>query len=118
MLKKLQFQLFLTLGFWLSAIVSGIAQTYPVTISTQITQPSPIYLSNYADATTINSPIKVQIALNDLTISNRQIRLKCYFQGQSISLMTNDFVVGARNLFVEGGVPLHLTHVDLAPYFE
>lgn len=118
MLKKLQFQLFLTLGFWLSAIVSGIAQTYPVTISTQITQPSPIYLSNYADATTINSPIKVQIALNDLTISNRQIRLKCYFQGQSISLMTNDFVVGARNLFLEGGVPLQLTNVDLAPYFE
>lgn len=118
MLKKLQFQLFLTLGFWLSAMVSGIAQTFPVTISTQITQPSPIYLNNYADATTINSPIKVQIALNDLTISNRQIRLKCYFQGQSISLMTNDFVVGARDLFLEGGVPLQLTNVDLAPYFE
>ncbi|TDX11690.1 fibronectin type III domain-containing protein [Flavobacterium sp. S87F.05.LMB.W.Kidney.N] len=118
MLKKLQFQLFLTLGFWLSAMVSGIAQTFPVTISTQITQPSPIYLNNYADATTINSPIKVQIALNDLTISNRQIRLKCYFQGQSISLMTNDFVVGSRDLFLEGGVPLQLTNVDLAPYFE
>lgn len=117
MLKKLQFQLFLTLGFWLSAIVSGIAQTYPVTISTQITQPSPIYLSNYADASTINSPIKVQIALNDLTISNRQIRLKCYFQGP-ISLMTNDFVVGAHDLFLEGGVPLQLTNVDLAPYFQ
>lgn len=118
MLKKLQFQLFLTLGFWLSAMVSGIAQTFPVTISTQITQPSPIYLSNYADATTINSPIKIQIALNDLTISNRQIRLKLYLQGQSISLMTNDFVVGAHDLFLEGGVPLQLTNVDLAPYFE
>ncbi|MCV2486985.1 fibronectin type III domain-containing protein [Flavobacterium sp. SH_e] len=118
MLKKLQYQLFLTLGFWLSAMVSGLAQTYPVTISTQISQPSPIYLSNYADATTINSPIKVQISLNDLTISNRQIRLKCYFQGQSISLTTNDFVVGARDLYLEGGVPLQLTNVDLAPYFE
>lgn len=118
MLKKVQFQLFLTLGFWLSAMVSGIAQTFPVTISTQITQPSPIYLNNYADATTINSPIKVQIALNDLTISNRQIRLKCYFQGQSISLMTNDFVVGAYDLFLEGGVPLQLTNVELAPYFQ
>ncbi len=118
MLKKLQFQLLLTLGFWLSAIISGIAQTYPVTISTQITQPSPIYLSNYADASTINSPIKVQIALNDLTISNRQIRLKCYFQGQSISLMTNDFVVGAHDLFLEGGVPIQLTNIDLAPYFQ
>ncbi|MBF4463899.1 polymorphic toxin-type HINT domain-containing protein [Flavobacterium sp. LC2016-12] len=118
MLKKIQFQLFLTLGVWLSVIVSGLAQTFPVTISTQITQPSPIYLNNYADATTINSPVKVQIILNDLTISNRQIRLKCYFQGQSISLMTNDFVVGAHDLFLEGGVPLQLTNVDLAPYFQ
>jgi predicted Zn-dependent protease len=94
------------------------AQTFPVTISTQLTQPSPIYLNNYADASTINSPIKVQLILNDLTISNRQVRLKCYFQGNGISLVTNDFVVGARPLHLEGGFPLQLTNIDLAPYFQ
>jgi hypothetical protein len=78
----------------------------------------PIYWSNYADATTSNSPIKIQIVLNDLTISNRQVRIKCYWQGNGISFMNNDFVVGSQPLFLEGGVPLQLTNVNLAPYFE
>ncbi|WP_456315328.1 fibronectin type III domain-containing protein [Pseudomonas shirazensis] len=115
MLKKLHL-----LVFFVCALIgfSSNAQTFPVTISTQILQPSPIYLSNYADATTINSPIKLQLVLNDLTISNRQVRLKIYFQGNSISFASNDFVVGARPLYLEGGFPLQLTNVDLAPYFE
>jgi len=98
--------------------ITGFSQTFPVTISTQINQPSPIYWSNYADATTSNSPIKIQIVLNDLTIANRQVRIKCYWQGNGISFMNNDFVVGAQPLFLEGGVPLQLTNVNLAPYFE
>ena len=113
---KLNHLLF-TFAFWLMAL-TGFAQTFPVTISTQINQPSPIYWSNYADATTSNSPIKIQIVLNDLTISNRQVRIKCYWQGNGISFMNNDFVVGAQPLFLEGGVPLLLTNVNLAPYFE
>lgn len=115
MLKKLHLNLLLLcslIGF------GSYAQTYPIAVNTQITQPSPIYLSNYADATTINSPIKVQLVLNDLTISNRQVKLKIYFQGNGISFTTNDFVVGARPLYLEGGFPLQLTNVDLAPYFE
>lgn len=113
---KLNHLLF-TFAFWLMGL-TGFAQTFPVTISTQINQPSPIYWSNYADATTSNSPIKIQIVLNDLTISNRQVRIKCYWQGNGISFMNNDFVVGAQPLFLEGGVPLQLTNVNLAPYFE
>ena len=115
MLKKLQLFVFFVcalIGF------SSTAQTFPVSVTTQILQPSPIYLSNYADATTINSPIKLQLVLNDLTISNRQVRLKLYFQGNSISFSSNNFVVGARPLYLEGGFPLQLTNVDLAPYFE
>ena len=115
MLKKLHLNLLLLcslIGF------GSYAQTYPIVVSTQITQPSPIYLSNYADATTINSPIKMQLVLNDLTISNRQVKLKIYFQGNGVSFTTNDFVVGARPLYLEGGFPLQLTNVDLAPYFE
>jgi len=115
MLKKIYLYLLL-----LSSFVSfeSYAQSYPISVSTQIKQPSPIYLSHYADASTINSPIKIQIVLNDLTISNRQVKLKIYFQGNGISFNTNDFVAGARPLYLEGGVPLQLTNVDLAPYFE
>ena len=115
MLRKLHLYLLL-----LSSLIGfgSYAQTYPISISTQIKQPSPIYLSHYADPTTINSPIKIQLVLNDLTISNRQVRLKFYFQGNGISFTTNDFVAGARPLYLEGGIPLQLTNVDLAPYFE
>lgn len=115
MLKKLHLNLLLLcslIGF------GSYAQTYPIAVNTQITQPSPIYLRSYADATTINSPIKIQLVLNDLTISNRQVKLKIYFQGNTVSFTTNDFVVGARPLYLEGGFPLQLTNVDLAPYFE
>jgi hypothetical protein len=104
--------LFLVLGTQVS-----YAQTYPVTISTQLTQPSPIYLSNYANTTSINSPIKVQLILNDLSIMNRQVRLKCYFQG-AVSFVTNDFVVGAAPIYLEGGFPTQLTNVELGSYFE
>lgn len=100
-------------GFGLSAYT----QTYPVTISTQLTQPSPIYLSNYANTASINSPIKVQLILNDLTIMNRQVRLKCYFQG-AVSFVSNDFVVGVSPIYLEGGFPTLLTNVELGHYFE
>jgi A nuclease family of the HNH/ENDO VII superfamily with conserved AHH/Fibronectin type III domain len=96
----------------------GFGQTFPVTINTQFTQPSPIYLRNYADATTINSPIRIQLTLNDLTISNRQVRLKFYLQGSGISLMSNDYVVGASPLYLQGGFPTQLTNIELTPYFE
>jgi hypothetical protein len=116
MQKKLHTYLLLALAFWLLPF-SAYTQTYPVTISTQLTQPSPIYLSNYANTASINSPIKVQLMLNDLTIMNRQVRLKCYFQG-AVSFVSNDFVVGASPIYLEGGMPTLLTNVELGPYFE
>ncbi|TRX33228.1 fibronectin type III domain-containing protein [Flavobacterium sp. ZT3R18] len=112
MLKKLHICLLL-----IAYCLTGQAQTYPVTISTQLTQPSPIYLSNYANTASINSPIKVQLILNDLSIMNRQVRLKCYFQG-AVSFVTNDFVVGAAPIYLEGGFPTQLTNVELGSYFE
>lgn len=115
MIKKLHLYLLLLCSL---IGLGSYAQTFPIRITTQITQPSPIYLSNYADANTINSPIKIQLVLNDLTISNRQVRLKIYFQGNGIAFNTNDFVVGAKPLYLEGGFPLQLTNVDLAAYFE
>jgi hypothetical protein len=113
MLKKLHIYLLL-----IAYCFTANAQTYPVTISTQLTQPSPIYLSNYANATTLNSPIKVQLILNDLTIMNRQVRLKCYFSGSGASFVSKDYVIGTQPLYLEGGFPTQLTNVELAPYFE
>ena len=96
----------------------GQGGTFPVQIIPQVTPPPPIYLSNYADESTINSPLRVQIILNDLNIQSREVRLKAYFQGSGLTFQSNDFVTGATPLFLEGGVPLILTNVELAPYFK
>lgn len=99
-------------------MIGVFAQNFPVQVIPQATPPPPIYLSNYADASTVNSPLRVQIILNDLNIQSREVRLKVYFQGSGLTFESNDFVTGASTLFLEGGVPLILTNVELAPYFK
>jgi hypothetical protein len=116
MLNKLKEFLFIL--FIAVSTLAGHAQTFPVTIYSQFTYPTPIYLSNYANRTTINSPLKVQLMLNDLTISNRQVRLKLYLSGSSGSFMSKDFVIGAQPLYLQGGFPLQLTNLELGTYFE
>lgn len=97
---------------------SMIGQQYPVQLLINIQAPAPVNLYNYADDTSLNSPITVQIFLNDLTISNRQIKLKTYFEGGSIQFQSKDFVLGAENLFIDGGIPLMLRNTELAPYYK
>jgi len=98
--------------------VFAFSQNFPVQVIPQTIPPAPIYVSNYADASTLNGPLRVQIILNDFEVANRQVRLKTYFTGSGLSFQSNDMVVGASPLFLEGGVPLVLTHVELAPYFD
>lgn len=98
--------------------VMGFSQSFPVQVIPQATPPPPIYLSDYADASTLNGPLRVQLILNDFEVANREIRLRAYFEGGNISFRSNDVVVGADQLFLEGGIPLVLTHTELAPYFR
>ena len=98
--------------------VLTFSQSFPVQVIPQALPPAPIYVSDYADASTVSSPLRVQIILNDFEIANREIRLKTYFTGSGLNFQSNDIVVGATPLFLEGGIPLVLTNVELAPYFE
>ena len=94
------------------------AQSFPVQVVAQAVPPAPIYFSSYSDAGTVNGPLRVQLVLNDLGISDREIRLKAYFEGNGISFQSNDVVSGAGPLFLEGGIPLVLGNTELAPYFR
>ncbi|MDO6808360.1 fibronectin type III domain-containing protein [Zobellia galactanivorans] len=117
---RLQTVLFHALFFFLLTLtcLPATAQSFPVQVIPQVTPPAPIYFSDYADATTLGSPLRVQIILNDFEIANREIRLRTYFEGGGISFHSNDVVLGAEKLYLEGGVPLVLTNVQLAPYFS
>ncbi len=114
-MKKLW--LFVTLCMHTLFVVAQ-SQSFPVQVIPQAIPPAPVVFSDYADNTTINSPLRVQLILNDFTITNREVRLKAYFEGNGISFRSNDNVSGAASLFLEGGIPTVLTNVELAPYFR
>ncbi|MBC6997701.1 fibronectin type III domain-containing protein [Cytophaga sp. FL35] len=105
--------LFLTFNYTIAT-----AQSFPVQVIPQVTPPPPIYFSEYANESTVNSPLRVQLILNDFEIVNREVRLRVSFEGSGISFQSKDLVTGASPLFLEGGVPLVLTNVELAPYFR
>ncbi|MFC4095521.1 fibronectin type III domain-containing protein [Euzebyella saccharophila] len=99
-------------------LTTATAQSFPVQVIPQVTPPPPIYFSEYANENTVNSPLRVQLILNDFEIVNREVRLRVSFEGSGISFQSKDLVTGASPLFLEGGVPLVLTNVELASYFR
>ncbi|RZS93565.1 fibronectin type III domain-containing protein [Aquimarina brevivitae] len=110
-------KLIITLGIAMLS-VCGYGQLFPVQVTPQNIPPNPIYLSDYSNTNVLSDRLKVQLVLNDLSVSDLQVRLKVYIQGEGINAQSNDFVVGAPPLTLEGGRPLQLGSVDLAPYFE
>ena len=113
-MKKYIIALFLIL----CSIIYVNGQRYPITVVPQVIQPAPVNFFNYADAKILNGPLRVQLLLNDITISNEQIRLKVSFAGNGITFESRDVVIGASSLFIDGGIPLILNNAELAPYFE
>ncbi len=94
------------------------AQRFPINVIPRVNPPAPVNFYSYADAGTINSPLRVQLLLNDITVNDRQISLRVSFQGNGINFQSTQFVSGAPTLFISGGTLLELTNAELAPYFE
>jgi len=89
-----------------------------VQVIAQATPPAPTNFSDFANPSALNGPLRVQIVLNDFQISDRQVRLQVAFNGNGIGFQSNENVIGATPLFLEGGIPTVLDHTLLAPYFE
>ncbi|RZS98983.1 DNA/RNA non-specific endonuclease [Aquimarina brevivitae] len=94
------------------------AQNFPIRVTAQALPPYPTAISGYANANVINSPLRVQLVLSDITASSREVRLRIAIEGNGISATSAAVVVGAPTLILDGGVPLNLTLADLAPYYE
>ncbi|CAL2094929.1 NAD(+)--protein-arginine ADP-ribosyltransferase [Tenacibaculum sp. 190524A05c] len=92
------------------------AQTLPVQVTPQLIPPHSVKISDYA--TISNEKLFVNILLTDVNEIGRRVRLKMYIEGQGLNIATLENVVGANPIFLDGGVNLRLSNLDLQPYFQ
>ncbi|WP_131248740.1 hypothetical protein [Aquimarina atlantica] len=113
MLKKHAYYILLVV-FLFSYVLK--AQVFPVNVTPQIIPPYSLKLSEYNTAS--SDKLILNLLLTDITESNRQVRLKFFVENNAgLSIQSNDVVIGANPIFLDGGVPLRLTNIDLQPYF-
>lgn len=111
---KLHKRLFLIIicfiPFWIEA------QVFPAQVTPQVLPPYSLKLSEYG--TSGSEKLIVNLLFTDITESNVQVRLKFFLENNAgLSIQSTDFVAGATPIFLDGGVPLRLTNLDLQPYF-
>lgn len=114
MLKKITFY-FLHVLFLFSLTIN--AQVFPVNVTPQVIPPYSLKLSEYS--TSGSEKLLLNLLLTDITESNRQVRLKFFLENNAgLSVQSSDVVIGANPIFLDGGVPLRLSNIDLRAYFE
>ncbi len=114
MLKRVTLY-FLHILFLFSLTIN--AQVFPVNVTPQVIPPYSLKLSEYGSSA--SEKLLLNLLLTDITESNRQVRLKFYLENNAgLSVQSSDVVIGANPIFLDGGVPLRLSNIDLRPYFE
>ncbi|WP_108809308.1 hypothetical protein [Aquimarina spinulae] len=107
--------LHLFLGVLLCNIV--YSQQLPVEVTPQLIPPYNFRLSDYEAITT--EKLIVNLHLTDINTFNRQVRLKLFIENNAgLSIQSSDVVLGAAPIFLDGGVSLRLSNLDLRPYFS
>lgn len=92
------------------------SQTYPVQVTPQLIPPYSLKMSDYA--TTTSEKLYTNILLTDVNEVGRRIRLKMYIEGQGLSITTRDVIAGETPIYVDGGINLRLSNLDLQAYFQ
>src|SRR5690606_21527928 len=89
----------------------------PVQVSPNMVPPYSMKLSDYNMAT--YEKIMVNLLLTDVTELNRQVGIRMYIEnGRNIAIQSAPVVSGAMPIYLDGGVPVRLTNLDLQPYFQ
>lgn len=99
------------LGGW-----GAYAQLFPVQLTPVFNSPYSIKLSDYA--TSMDTKMRLLINPTDISISQRQVRLKLYIQGNGLNIQTSDYMVGQRPIFINGGELQTLTNTDIGALFS
>jgi TANFOR domain-containing protein len=102
--------LFITTNFYSNA------QLYPVQLTAVFKSPYSVKISDYASS----MDTKMQLLINptDISINNRQVRLKLYIQGNGLNIQTSDYVQGQKPIFINGGELLTLTNTEISALFR
>lgn len=103
--------------FLLLAVTQVCGQLYPVNVNMKMVPPYSVRLSEYT--TSIRERMYVDLSLFDVNDLNRKVRLKLIIKrNNQVLCASRDFVAGAPDITLDGGLPLTLTNLDLAPYFR
>ncbi|MCB6089433.1 fibronectin type III domain-containing protein [Flavobacterium psychrophilum] len=102
--------------FFLLLSFQIFGQVYPVQITPIFNTPYSSRVSDYATS----MDVKMQLLINpsDISITNRQVRLKMYLQGNNINAQSVDYVNGINPIYINGGELLTLTNLDIAALFR
>ncbi|WP_082923306.1 fibronectin type III domain-containing protein, partial [Flavobacterium succinicans] len=92
------------------------AQLYPVQVTPIFNSPYSVRLSDYA--TSMDTKMQLLINPTDITISQRQVRLKMYLQGNGLNVQSSDYIQGLRPIFINGGELQTLTNTDISALFR
>ncbi len=94
----------------------SVAQLFPVNITPQVIPPYSLKLSEYS--TSVSDKLILNTLLIDITESNLPVRFKLYIENNAgLSIQSTEVVIGANPIFLDGGVPVRLSNLDLQPYF-
>ena len=96
--------------------LNGYAQLFPVQLTPVFKSPYSVKISDYA--TSMDTKFQLLINPTDVTISQRQVRLKLYIQGNGVNIKSSDYITGQRPIFVNGGEFQTLTNTDISALFR
>lgn len=95
---------------------TGYAQLYPVQLTPVFNTPYSVKLSDYA--TSMDTKMRLMIIPSDISILQRQVRLKLSIKGNGLNIQSSDYIQGQQPLFINGGEFQTLTNTDLAALFR
>ncbi len=102
---------------WLASVSSLHAQLFPVQVNPQMIPPYSLKISEYGTAQ--SERLVVNLLSIDVTDVSRRVTLKVYIENnEGFSVQSNDVVVGANPIVLDGGIPVRLTNIDLRAYFS
>src|SRR5258708_21198604 len=91
------------------------SQVYPVQGTATLIPPYALRLSDYATSTTERLVLNALLA--DVTKPELHVRFKIRIEGQNVKLETKPEYIGTA-VTLMGGVPLRLSNIELAEYFD